>query len=425
MTFVFSDGSVGSLDKLRNAHAIPVFDDRVLFREFAAVRGDKLAAEFAVDEETGLCDVALPSDVTIREHVYFLDGQVVTSPSMTGFLKLYFPESFDAEAQSLQIAIGNRILNDVKYKYYQWGRAMVEEAWVAAGNALEDAVAAYETDESSLRNPSTPAEVTLNYYEFRALHDKVVREGLKVAWAANGRLQSGLGKTMHRSIELFYNDCELAPERTCTVEYNYFLDFHREWAEKRGLAMYRTELSMCYFEIKLCGMIDAMYVYKKDLASGKPVTRCVLVDWKRAGDLQFESFAKRTEKKNYDGTSKANAPFEHLELCDGSKYYAQLNGYKCTLEKHTPFRVESMHLAVFHPNNSQYNVFDVPDLQPQFAQCIETAKRAQTKRPAPDAPQQASAKRAAGAAASGAATPATKKTPPKKALMRKPVVHGT
>lgn len=388
------------LGVLRRRHPIDCFDRRVLFCEYAAVRAGLRVTDFEVDEDTGAYKGALPTDTEIRGHVYFLDGQLVTSPSMTGFLKNFFPETFDAQFHANRIATGTRIFTDKLYAYYRFARDSVETLWLGADLPFEQLERAYETD------PNSPAGQSSAFAEFRAVHDPAVRAALIKSWEDNGRLQSGRGKEMHRSIELFYNMNPRIGPRFETKEMGFFFNFHREWVEKRGLVIYRTELSLCYFAIRLCGMIDAMFVYADDLAAskpdpvtgkpGKPIRRCVLVDWKRAKDLQFRSFR---------GNEYANEPFAHLQLCDGSKYYAQLNGYKCVTERYTDIRVESMHIAVFHPDEDDFVVHDVPDLQVQFKQCVARAaekqaaeKPAKLATQAPAKPAIATKRRAAGSA---------------------------
>lgn len=353
---------VEDLGVLKRRHPIDVFDKRVVFCEYAAVRDGRRALDVAVDEDTGAYEGTLPPGVEVRGHVYFLNGKLVTTPSMTGFLKNYFPNDFDADANATRIATGTRILRDSRYKYYRYARDMVETVWLAADLPYEQLERGYATDPESAEGKSAA------YVEFRAVHDPVVRAQLIKDWEDNGKLQSGLGKEMHRCIELFYNEYPAFGARFETIEFNYFRNFHDNWVRPRGLVMYRTELSLCYFAIRLCGMIDAMFVYASDLASGKPIRRCVLVDWKRANDLQFESFR---------GDKMANEPFSHLQLCDGSKYYAQLNGYAVTLERYTAIRVESMWVAVFHPNETNYRVHEVPDLRQQFKSCVARAAMVQ------------------------------------------------
>lgn len=351
------------LGALRRKNPIDIFDRRVEFCEYAAVRNGRRALDIEVDEDTGAYKGELPTGVEIRGHVYFLDGRLVTTPSMTGFLKNYFPGDFDAEFHARRIATDTPIIGKPGYKYYQFARDLVETVWLAADLPFEQLERGYAT------NPSSLAAKSAAYAEFRAVHDPVVYDALIKAWEDNGKLQSGLGKIMHRSIELFYNGNPMVGERFQTKEFGYFLDFHRDWVCARGLTMYRTELSLCYYAIRLPGMIDAMFVFDSDLESRIPIRRCVLVDWKRADDLQFTAYGDRD--------TRANEPFEDLPLCDGSKYYAQLNGYKCILERYTDFRVESMHIAVFHPNEERYRVHDVPDLQPQFKLCVARAAAAQ------------------------------------------------
>jgi hypothetical protein len=358
---------VEDLGVLRRRHPIDVFDRRVEFCEYAAVRDGCRALDVVVDEETGTHQGELPPGVEIRGHVYFLDGRLVTTPSMTGFLKNFFPNDFDADLHATRISSGTRIMSDQRYKYYQYARDTVETVWLGADLPYEQLERGYNTDPQSAAADEGP------YAEFRYVHDSVVRAKLIKDWEDNGKLQSGLGKEMHRSIELFYNEYPAidTADRFKTTEFGYFRNFHRDWVQPRDLVMYRTELSLCYYAIRLCGMIDAMFVYASDLASGKPLRRCVLVDWKRANDLQFTSF---------NGRDMAREPFGHLQLCDGSKYYAQLNGYKCILERYTDFRVDSCHIAVFHPTESNFRVHDVPDLQTQFKSCVARAALAQANK---------------------------------------------
>lgn len=389
---------VEDLGVLRRRHPIDVFDQRVEFCEYAAVRDGCRALDVVVDEDTGAHQGELPPGVEIRGHVYFLDGRLVTTPSMTGFLKNFFPNDFDADANATRIASGTRIMRDQRYKYYQYARDTVETVWLGADLPYAQLESGYNTD------PQSPAGSTAAYKEFRAVHDPVVRAKLIKDWEDNGKLQSGLGKTMHRSIELFYNDYPAVGERFETTEFGYFRNFHRDWVQPRGLVMYRTELSLCYYAIRLCGMIDAMFVYASDLASGKPLRRCVLVDWKRANDLQFTSFS---------GRDMAREPFDHLPLCDGSKYYCQLSGYSVILERYTDFRVEQAFIAVFHPTESNFRVHEVPNLRPQFKSCVARAALAQAAKLT--APSDSGAP---------AAPAATKKRAAQKSVNRKKPAHG-
>lgn len=373
---------VEDLGVLRRRHPIDVFDERVVFCEYAAVRGGRRALDVVVDEDTGAYEGELPPGVEIRGHVYFLSGWLVTRPSMTGFLGTFFPKDFDADANATRISSGARIMTDKRYPYYQYARDTVETVWLGADLPYEQLELGYATA------PNSPGAQTTAYADFRAIHDPVVRAKIIKDWADNGALQSGLGKTMHRSIELFYNDFPDTGDRFSTVEFGYFRNFHRNWVQKRGLVIYRTELSLCYFAIRLCGMIDAMFVYASDLASGEPIRRCVLVDWKRANDLQFASYRPGV---------MAREPFEHLPLCDGSKYYAQLNGYKGILERYTAFRVESCHIAVFHPTEKDFRVHDVPDLQRHFKTCVLRAAQARVAPPDSCDPSAAPTKKRAAA----------------------------
>jgi hypothetical protein len=58
------------------------------------------------------------------------------------------------------------------------------------------------------------------------------------------------------------------------------------------------------------------------------------------------------------------SPLDHLDDCDGSKYYLQLNIYKYILEKYYDINVSYMAVASFHPSTGDsYFMTEVPNME--------------------------------------------------------------
>jgi hypothetical protein len=53
-------------------------------------------------------------------------------------------------------------------------------------------------------------------------------------------------------------------------------------------------------------------------------------------------------------------PLDHLDECDGNKYFLQLNLYKYILEKYYSIKISEMRLAAFNRSDSGYFTTAVP-----------------------------------------------------------------
>jgi hypothetical protein len=64
-------------------------------------------------------------------------------------------------------------------------------------------------------------------------------------------------------------------------------------------------------------------------------------------------------------------PLDHLDDCEASKYFLQLNMYRHILQKHYNIVVSSMTLTSFHPQASTYFCTDVPFWDTEVEKVLE------------------------------------------------------
>ena len=56
----------------------------------------------------------------------------------------------------------------------------------------------------------------------------------------------------------------------------------------------------------------------------------------------------------------AKTPLEHIDDCEGSKYFLQLNLYRYIIQKYYNLNISTMILTSFHPIQTEYFHIDVP-----------------------------------------------------------------
>lgn len=173
-------------------------------------------------------------------------------------------------------------------------------------------------------------------------------EEIKEAWHLNGQQASQLGTQLHKDIERYYRGEEVNNE---TKEFNHFLEFH---ADHDHLIPLRQEWMVFCDELELAGSIDALF---------KDGDELVIVDWKRSKAIKEQA----PDCGLYPLTHLPNANFWHYSL--------QLNIYKAILEKHYGVKVDSLRLAIFHPNQDTYQLIKVPNLQDEVEQLFVLRKK--------------------------------------------------
>ena len=166
-------------------------------------------------------------------------------------------------------------------------------------------------------------------------------EDIKRQWDSTGEYARNYGTWMHYNIERYFNSLKPSSK---LVEMTQFAKFAQMWITDQQVTPLRTEWKVAAPEWGLGGTID--FVGQK--ADGT----YVIMDWKRSVNLE----ANLTNKYN----KKARAPLEHMDDCEGMKYFLQLNLYKHMLEKQYNITVSSMVLVSFHAKLEHYLAVEVP-----------------------------------------------------------------
>lgn len=195
----------------------------------------------------------------------------------------------------------------------------------------------------------------------------MTKEEIQQQWKENGEKASALGTAMHNAIEDYINDeaagkvscgkeLQLAesklpifpPVPTQTIEFGYFLRFWKEL--KVGTAdfkAYRTEWLVFDEEKRLAGSIDLVLSNSKG--------DIIICDWKRSKEIKFNNKYQKGLKV-----------LSHLEDCNYEHYCLQLNIYRHLLETKYGKKVVGMFLVIFHPNQSQHQLINVPKRQKEI-----------------------------------------------------------
>jgi hypothetical protein len=139
-------------------------------------------------------------------------------------------------------------------------------------------------------------------------------EDITQQWEDKKNTSAQSGTLMHKSIEEFYNGNLTGID---TIEYEYFLDFHKNIILPNGYRPYRTEWCVYDIDTKIAGSIDMVYQLKE----GDDVNLAIY-DWKRVENIRFSN--------TY---TCANSPFKNIPDCNFYHYSIQLNIYRYILEK--------------------------------------------------------------------------------------------
>ena len=175
-------------------------------------------------------------------------------------------------------------------------------------------------------------------------------------WAASGRDASGKGTAMHLAIEKHLNGAmELVPPEVMeTPEWRYYMNFYNDI--KDSLEPYRTEWEVWDEEHKLTGSIDMIFKRKDgDFA---------VYDWKRSKEIKLEN--------KWDN---GLGPMSHLPDTNYWHYTLQLNVYRWFLQKHYGLKVVELAIVIFHPNNTNYQIFKLNILDDEIQDMLDARLR--------------------------------------------------
>lgn len=166
---------------------------------------------------------------------------------------------------------------------------------------------------------------------------------IKEGWDKNRDEAATAGTKLHYDIECYYNDVKHTNE---SKEYTYFMNFVKAYPQ---LKPYRTEWMVWDKQLKFAGSIDMVFE--------NPDGTLMIYDWKRSKEI------KKTAA--YLKFSKTEC-IEHIPDTNFWHYSLQLNTYKALLEKNYGKKVTEMYLVCLYPENSDYQLWKVPEMQDEI-----------------------------------------------------------
>jgi hypothetical protein len=196
-------------------------------------------------------------------------------------------------------------------------------------------------------------------------------DGIKDLWNSKRDDAAGAGTKLHYEIECFmncnvlrfdYTHLELIQQYNILSKYDKkYLDFGVEWTyflkfvnDFPQLKPYRTEWTVYHEEFRLAGSIDMVYE--------NPDGTLSIYDWKRSSDIvKVNAWNKCATTKEIDWMPDSN--FWHYAL--------QLNTYKMILETKYGKIIKDLYLVRLHPDSSEYELIQVPDLKNDITPILE------------------------------------------------------
>lgn len=194
----------------------------------------------------------------------------------------------------------------------------------------------------------------------RSRYYGMTAEEIKALWEKIRNTACELGTEMHAYIEYFYNartvvEQQLIINEYRTREFDLFLRFHNNCVQH--LRPWRTELRVFDRQLQLAGSVDMLYLSPYHT---EEQPRLIMYDWKRSKKIEY-----------HNPYANGKGPVSHLSDSNFWHYSLQLNVYKQLIERNTRWRVDSMWLGVFHPNQPDYRSIQVQDLTEEVQRMFE------------------------------------------------------
>jgi len=182
-------------------------------------------------------------------------------------------------------------------------------------------------------------------------------EEIVTLWSDSGKEASGKGTAMHLAIEQHLNGAivRIPEDVKQTPEWRYYMNFYRDI--KDSLEPYRTEWEVWDEEHKLTGSIDMIFKRKDG--------NFAVYDWKRSKEIKMEN--------KWDN---GLGPMSHLPDTNYWHYTLQLNVYRWFLQKHYGLKVVELAIVIFHPNNTNYQIFKLNILDDEIQDMLASRRRA-------------------------------------------------
>lgn len=180
------------------------------------------------------------------------------------------------------------------------------------------------------------------YWYKNKYYGKTINE-IKQLWENNRINAAELGTKLHYDIEAYYNNY---PQDNYSIEYKYFINFNEN---QNHLKPYRTEWMIYDEELKIAGSIDMVFINDDN--------SLMIYDWKRS---------KNIIKTKPFLTFSNNEVISHIPDTNFWHYSIQLNTYKAIIEKNYNKIINKMVLVCLHPDNNDYIIYNVPNLQDEI-----------------------------------------------------------
>ena len=284
-----------------------------------------------------------------KDHQYFLFGKAIKSlVSVSSLLKLAFPDDFDKDKAYASMGYSHPLKHKPKEEVFAiWEQKNLTA--VRQGTLLHDNIEQYYNSEyiinrflSKISFPEKLSSLVLEYMDVKI-------------------------KNTSKEYLMFKQFQKVWVEEHIEYDRDFPDPMRRKFAKGLRLEPYRTEMMLYVFNknIMACGTADILWWY----IDSSGAIKHILMDWKRSKKIQFRGY------RNARGTGYI---FQDIQNCNYEKYCLQLNLYRWFLTTVYGFDVTAMFLAVFHPNQTNYVVLDVP-FQPDRVMEVLTRRQAQLR----------------------------------------------
>jgi hypothetical protein len=171
-----------------------------------------------------------------------------------------------------------------------------------------------------------------------------------------------LGTIMHAQIEDYYNSNRTKLPNIITTEFQYFLNFDSE----NIINPFRMEQRIYSLKLDIAGSIDLLTKNDDNTYS--------IIDWKRSKKIN-------NSNEIFDYTEYSTCEYlSHLINNNFNHYSLQLNVYRYILETEYKMKIKNMFLVVLHPNNPNYIIIQVKEMDNEIEAIMNLRKNKISKK---------------------------------------------
>jgi hypothetical protein len=185
----------------------------------------------------------------------------------------------------------------------------------------------------------------------KSKYNGMSKEEIKELWEENRDQESKLGTEMHENFENFLNS-SFSTDKSDYIINKELFSLQRFLIENKFLTWKTSELRIFNEKYRIAGSIDAIFYHEYE-------NSFVILDWKRSKEIKY---------KSYDF---GKHPIENVMDTNYWHYSLQLNMYKYLLSLEN-FKVEKMYLLHVNPENFEYKLIAVPNMQEEIKKMLAT-----------------------------------------------------